>query len=907
MAPREANNPFADQYLTVEFDATAMMLPHDAGPGPAPMDNTDADVGLNMNLGLNIDLEMEDPMPNPNNPALNGDQQANNTNINAAAAQTNGAATPRPPTEVLFPTTQGQAPPAPTGLPANLSEDNHAPEIAIPDLNVNGNQAIPRRRAARNAASSAGSDIIQDVDPLAIDVSDPDEEDAWDLIEAAIASASENCVVTRGPSTDSLGLGLNSAAPIPSTSTSPSSSGRRRSLAGPPNDSFPGISRRRATSDFASSSSHARGTTVTPVPGDIFSLSPHARSRRTRSQLSYGSVLDQDPSMSCSDDEQDNDSIPGMDTTMDNSTSTMEENELSSAPGTPHNGGLSFSPVRRLFRGENNIFQSNPSNGETAPTPNDADANIVMDEEYSSGSSFNTPTATLFSSNLQRLRSNALPMPMPPVPHRLVSGSSVRSTSTSSGRSIHWNSAFDANSTNFDGSTVGSSSILNDSTASLENTSDSPSAGPARNNSQINLSFGPNTTVADLKYFSERGCIVPLLRALHSPHLKTLGTRMLADYAKMPHRRVAVASNSRILEFCCRTMLEMPLPSTANMGTDWPAREYAVETIRSLTATEDSDKFLMGCNGLLKALAVVAKGGPFANYDSIADGTCQMTPNMGLVSGKARLHACIAIMNLSCGKANKIKIASVTEVLDAMRDVMMAVPENFSPATSSQAMSGNSNATPKSVSEEARLKATTCIKNLSNADRNDAALLGAEGLIEALAHVARKTCFGPKGANNCTTNACLALMNLSISKANKHKVFNTEGVMDSLMYVLEKTSSAQGRRSSANNEARIKACSALSNLAIGYENKIPMFNYPGFVQSILCVIETDFGEARTKACSILWSFAAEMKNQVPVSRTPKFIWQSFSKLLPFAHTQPFSFCDTGCPKGGHFAHSSSRC
>merc|ERR1719354_1360159 len=118
-----------------------------------------------------------------------------------------------------------------------------------------------------------------------------------------------------------------------------------------------------------------------------------------------------------------------------------------------------------------------------------------------------------------------------------------------------------------------------------------------------------------------------------------------------------------------------------------------------------------------------------------------------------------------------------------MRDVMMAVPENFSPATSSQAMSGNSNATPKSVSEEARLKATTCIKNLSNADRNDAALLGAEGLIEALAHVARKTCFGPKGANNCTTNACLALMNLSISKANKHKVFNTEGVMDSLMYV----------------------------------------------------------------------------------------------------------------------------
>lgn len=43
-----------------------------------------------------------------------------------------------------------------------------------------------------------------------------------------------------------------------------------------------------------------------------------------------------------------------------------------------------------------------------------------------------------------------------------------------------------------------------------------------------------------------------------------------------------------------------------------------------------------------------------------------------------------------------------------------------------------------------------------------------------------------------------------------------------------------------------------------------MFSYPGFVDAILQVIDTDIGEARTKACSILWSFAAEMKNQVPV-------------------------------------------
>lgn len=843
MAPREANNPFADQYLTVEYDATAMMLPHDTGPGPAAVDETNMDVGMNMNLGMGMTVDLGMDVDLPATPTPIGNTQGANTHTNSNDA----LPAPQPPTEVLF-----------QGLPANLSGGSH-PEISIPDLTVNANR---RRRAAHRAAVSATSEIIQDVDPLAIDVSDPDEEEAWNLIEEAIASASENCVVTRGPRTDN-----PIAASVPVRN-------RSSPMPMPPSNIMsPDGSRRRSSSDSTpSASTRGRGPIVTPLPGEMFptpqsisgtgifgnaSMPPHSRSRihRRRSHMSLGSVLDQDPSMSCSDDEQDED-IPPMDTTHDNSTATLDESGMSFSPETPQtSGGLSFSPVRRMFRGESNIFQSSVSNGNsTAVDASPDNVNIVTDEDYSSGSSFTTPSAALLSSNFNHL--GVASPTLPPAPHRLVSGSSVRSSSTSSGRSIHWNSAFDSNS-------EASSSVFN-SVASLENVE---TASPTSDrNSEINLSFGPNTTVADLKYFSERGCIVPLLRALNTPHLKTLGTRMLADYAKMPHRRVAVASNKRILEFCCRTMLEMPSHSADDMGTDWPAREYAVETIRSLTATEDSDKFLMSCNGLLKALAVVARGGPFASYDLVASGSCQMTPDMGLVSGKARLHSCIAIMNLSCGKANKIEIASIGEVLDAMRDVMMAKPENFSPATSSPIPSASSsNATPKTVSEEARLKATTCIKNLSNADRNDAALLGAEGLIEGLAFVANKTCSGPKGATNCTTNACLALMNLSISKANKHTVFNTDGVMGALMNVLGKTSPDHGRRSSANNEARIKACSALSNLAIGYENKIPMFNYPGFVKSILQVIETDTGEARTKACSILWSFAAEMKNQVPVS------------------------------------------
>lgn len=390
-----------------------------------------------------------------------------------------------------------------------------------------------------------------------------------------------------------------------------------------------------------------------------------------------------------------------------------------------------------------------------------------------------------------------------------ASSCAASSQSSPSLRLIHRNSAFD---------------MANDAPQSPEPSTLLPTAPMSP--TSILLSFGPNTTVADLKYFAERGCIVALLQALTTPRLVTLGTRMLADYAKMSDRRVAVASNRRILEFVQRTMLQVSEQS------DWLGREYAVETVRSLTATEESDRYLMSTPSLLNTLALVARGRPF-----VAQGfEGGVRTSLPLASEKAQLHACIAIMNLSCGKANKIEIAKVSDVLEAMRDVMI------------------------NNHDEARLKATTCIKNLSNADANDSALLGTPGLVEALGLVAAATCSPESGATTCTTNACLALMNLSISKANKHRVFRTPGVMEALMVVLERTTS-QG----SNNEARIKACSALSNLAIGYDNKIPMFSYPGFVDAILNVIQTDTGEARTKACSILWSFAAEMKNQVPVS------------------------------------------
>ena len=412
------------------------------------------------------------------------------------------------------------------------------------------------------------------------------------------------------------------------------------------------------------------------------------------------------------------------------------------------------------------------------------------------------------------------------------------------------------------------------------------------------LTFGPDTTISDLTYYAEQGCIVDLLAALSNPHLKTLGTRMLADYAKMSHRRVAVASNTRILEFVQSTALEIGIhnghysaaPEHVQKYTSqsWLGREYAVETVRSLTAAEENDRYLMNAPGLLQMLALVARGGPFVrkipathgDLDRIVvavpppafeeGGTLsRMMENKdshrpGVASDKARLHACIAIMNLSCGKSNKVEITNVPDILESMRDVMLGRHFSSSPKNSSSSAS-----LPGTIADEARLKATTCIKNLSNADANDAALLGTPGLVETLGFVAEATCHPELGATTCTTHACLALMNLSISKANKNRVFRAPGVMDALMAVITRTAPkdlhAEPNTKNPSFEARVKACSALSNLAIGYDNKIPMFNYPGFVESILTVIRTDRAEARTKACSILWSFAAEMKNQVPVS------------------------------------------
>ena len=849
MPPREASTEFPDKYLAIDYDVVQgmMALPHDTGatnPG-----------------GDNLDIDPPAPAPDPNpiaHPlAINTVEEASHSDADSDAQNAPVTAQEISPIVLSAGVQPHEA----------LSQESPGPDIShhyFQGTQLPQRPRIVRRNMNRNPlvrTVSDGGGLLtingEEVDPLSVDLTDPEDQEAWEMnimmIDAAMAGASDLDGVVV----------VNRRRSYPNVTNSP-----------PVVHNAPRSGRIRAFSDGP-----RRRSTVTPTGDDVFrsrvfgQVVPNTSFRPfAMSEGSIASILDQDPSHdSCSDNEADD--MPDLDTTQDDSIMSPpftppHSNALRNHHANPSSSEISFSPVRRLLSAGANVFASSRS------VPNE---NTSEDEGQLSSASFRlrNTSAAIVSPPPTSLNSVSAYSPDPS-----ASTSSNRSNSSinsfSSGPSTHWNYAFDSGSYYEQSASEPSSPIYSGATS--ENYTNSPSETHRRH---INLSFSPTATLPDLKYFAEQGCIVPVLSALNTPNLKTLGARMLADYAKMPHRRIAVASNKRILEFCCETMLH-PC-SSKDTGVDWPAREYAVETIRSLTATEDSDTFLMGCKGLLRALAMVARGGPFENIQTAEKYGCHLAVTLGLVSGKARLHACIAIMNLSCGKVNKTEIASIPEVLTAMRDVMVSLPFHFAPATSAPLGGGSSsNATPSSVSEEARLKATTCIKNLSNADANDAVLLNSKGLVEALAYVAGSTCKSARGATNCTTNACLALMNLSISKGNKQKVFKMKGVMDALITVITNTSPTID---GANKEARIKACSALSNLAIGYENKVPMFNYPGFVQAILQVIETDSGEARTKACSILWSFAAEMKNQVPVSKYTTYI--RFTALPQFKNSQIF--------------------
>mmetsp|Transcript_34154 Transcript_34154/g.80391 ORF Transcript_34154/g.80391 Transcript_34154/m.80391 type:complete len:1212 (+) Transcript_34154:179-3814(+) len=760
MAPREATGTFPDQYLTFDYDITANMGMPLPPHEPFPV-VTGVDVGQN-------DL---------NNTGGGAAQDDNNTNTNSLMTGSgvdaaNSITNSQQPQQASSP----QEAIDPLSIDPTINQETH---WETDNLNMSTTSTISRIPQMPNMDHQTHSRLIQGLNTG----NSPAYQQLQSRLNGNLVSASSG-LDSGNDSGGSSQIHVDAPPPVGGAGAR-TAVGSLNGLLFRPRGGLP---RRVSTSSSTSGSNLAHRVSSNSIAAQV-----------TPPSINEGAPKTETDGLGKPTDDEDH-RPPGLDITYD----TMASSFLSAPSPSQDWGDDDDNNV--ILNNSVTIAGVNSSNGNVVCVEDDAD-----EHSFSGGGAVSPMNLSSATAQGPVVSSNA---------------SAVSSVSSySSMRMIQQNPAFDMETNDNDNNNNNNNNNHNTNIPESPPGQTSEEESPIPNSpNSIMLSFGPNTRVDDLKYFAERGCIVALLQALNTPRLVTLGTRMLADYAKMSHRRVAVASNRRILEFVQRTMLHV-----SEQNQEWLGREYAVETVRSLTATEESDRYLMGTYGLLNTLALVARGGPFVAPHPGSSGT------IPLASEKARLHACIAIMNLSCGKANKIEIAKIPEVLQAMRDVMLT--------------SG----------DEARLKATTCIKNLSNADANDAALLGTPGLVEALGRMATATCSPETGATPCTTNACLALMNLSISKANKHRVFRTPGVMTALMTVLERTT-AQG----SSTEARIKACSALSNLAIGYDNKIPMFNYPGFVDAILNVILTDRGEARTKACSILWSFAAEMKNQVPV-------------------------------------------
>ena len=285
-------------------------------------------------------------------------------------------------------------------------------------------------------------------------------------------------------------------------------------------------------------------------------------------------------------------------------------------------------------------------------------------------------------------------------------------------------------------------------------------------------------------------------------------------------------------------------------------------------------------------------------------------PRRSPVTEQARIHAANAIMNLSSGPATtKAIMASCPPLLLALKTILLQEDEKHVRHRTNRI----------NTMETLRFKAITAIKNLSNLERNDEALVQFPGLVQALGHVVLQSTLADHtvGATDCTSHACTVLMNLSVSKRFKCNVYHAPGVMQALLTVLARTEyiSSSALRSCLRDdpeelhdqrlaargypprhllvaayEARVRTCSVLSNLAIGYDNKLSMFHYPGLVEAIVRMIvkssggdadeeeddwadhsdssddnDTNFDEEiRSKACSVIWSLAAEKENQVPM-------------------------------------------
>ena len=225
MAPREETNPFRDQYLTIEYDATI---------GPIVMPDGD---GGAVNEGDEVDhdnIDIDDP-PQMTAAVTNDDDDLESSDNEPVMMQEDTGG------RIIHPHNELQ-------LPPSILESNSTDEDFGIGRNIGAATRRPRRRQINrgignglHVGSSPSNEAHVDVDPLAIDMTNPDEEEAWNitsamLVDSPIATTSNVNYIIRTAS---------SPVPPPTVHSIPSSS---RNLSN-------SISQRRSVGSFSLSNS----------------------------------------------------------------------------------------------------------------------------------------------------------------------------------------------------------------------------------------------------------------------------------------------------------------------------------------------------------------------------------------------------------------------------------------------------------------------------------------------------------------------------------------------------------------------------------------------------------------------------------------------------------------------------
>ena len=124
-------------------------------------------------------------------------------------------------------------------------------------------------------------------------------------------------------------------------------------------------------------------------------------------------------------------------------------------------------------------------------------------------------------------------------------------------------------------------------------------------------------------------------------------------------------------------------------------------------------------------------------------------------------------------------------------------------------------------------------------------------------------------------NACGALKVLTANASHRINICWTLGVLPVLTSVLEDSGPDMLEDAFPDefirreyHEARKRAVSALVNLAIPKDNKLPIFHCPRLVASVILVINQDDDEARRGCCSILAHLSKSRENRLIMAQVP---------------------------------------